>query len=295
MLGSDGPRPTSSDERPRDNAKACGTKASGPATIGIWRLMKPLHRGKWCDVYAAQPADAAGSPRCDYAVKLIRSTAQEDPEAGQQIRTEATVAAACHHRHLVSVLDAQVSGAKPYIVMPRLHGRTLESAAEKDKQPVPVVLWWARQCAQALACLHAAGWTHGDLKPENVLVDAHGHLTVCDFGLAQRIGTPLDLVGAGRTFRGTPRYAAPERLQATADRVDAAADVYSLGVIIRELTDATMLESIGAVPTLEAMLHDDAGCRPTASELVDQLLQFEIATLHMHIKPDLDGSRKRVA
>ena len=263
-------------------------------TVGIWRLTQLLHAGQWCDLYAAQPADAAGSPRSDYAVKITRQSSQAAPEAARQVRMEATVAAAARHQHLIPVLDHQLNSSRPYIVMPRIAGAPLTLLLERSSQPLPVALWWTRQSAQAVAALHTAGYAHCDLKPDNLLIDDRGHLTVVDLGLAQRIGTPADGDGSS-AFRGTPRYAAPERLKDVAPPIDAAIDIYALGVVLQELLSTAQPSLPGLDELVASMLSCDVEARPSAKQLVETLLRLEIETLHHHIRPDGDVFRRQAA
>ncbi|WP_164104640.1 serine/threonine-protein kinase [Candidatus Laterigemmans baculatus] len=257
-----------------------------PQTVGIWRLTGQIHAGQWCDIYAAQPADAVGSPRSDYAVKIARLPNYEDPEATRQIRIEA--AARVRHPNVVPLLDGQLEAARPYLVMPRLEGRTLAQAIEASPpHPLPIALWWARQSAQGLAALHAAGWIHGDLKPTNVMVDPRGHLTLIDLGLAHRIGH-----GTGNVFRGSPQFSAPEVLNG-GSLIHGAVDIYSLGKILEQMLPKThMPEAVREL--LTAMIHHDARLRPTAANLAESLLKLEIETLHLHIQPQ-DAFVRRAA
>lgn len=260
-----------------------------PLTVGIWRLTAQIHAGRWCDLYAAQPADAVGSPRNDYAVKIARLPSSEDPEAAGQIRTEAAAAAAARHPNVVPVLDGQLNAARPYVVMPRFEGAALADTVTPARvQPLPVVLWWARQCAQGLAALHANGWVHGDLKPENIMVDPRGHVTLIDLGLASRQGS-----NSGALFRGTPDYAAPEKI-AGGTANDVSADIYSLGRVVERMLgeEPPQLQSITEI--IAAMTTADARRRPSAMALVDALLQMEIDTLHLHIQP-VEMSRTKAA
>lgn len=248
-----------------------------PQTIGIWRLTGQLHAGGWCDIYAAQPADAVGSPRSDYALKIARLPNYEDPEATRQIRIEA--AARVRHPNVVPLLDGQLEAARPYLVMPRLEGETLaRTLASPPPQPLPIALWWARQSAQGLAALHAAGWIHGDLKPANIMVDPRGHVTLIDLGLASRIGN-----GTGNVFRGSPDYSAPELITG-GSLIHGAVDMYSLGKILEQmLPQAPAPEAVREL--VVAMTSHDARLRPTAASVAEALLKLEIETLHLHIQP----------
>jgi serine/threonine protein kinase len=240
--------------------------------------MQLLHRGQWCDIFQAQPADAAGSPRCDYVVKIVRDDLAIETEAVRQIRSEATIGQTARHPHLIPVLDSDLQSLRPFVVMPRIEGTTLARAAGATSQPIPVALWWVRQAAQALAAIHATGWTHGDIKPENLIVDHRGHLTVVDLGFARKIGDTFDGV-----FRGTPKFAAPEMI--AGEKITATSDVYALGKILDSLLATHVNRGSSVEQIISAMTFDRPEQRPTADDLVEQLLQLEIATLHLHIDP----------
>ncbi len=86
----------------------------------------------------------------------------------------------------------------------------------------------------ALAHLHGLGWVHSDLSPNNLMVDAAGHLTLIDFGLVTRFGHRPgleDLERAG-TRAGTLAYTSPEALEGA--RLDARSDLYALGCLLYE-------------------------------------------------------------
>ena len=101
--------------------------------------------------------------------------------------------------------------------------------------------------ARTLAVLHAAGITHGDISPSNVL--ARGARVVL-----------IDVVSsAGSGERGTPGFAAPERPRGAA----APADLYSLGATLRSVADAHAHDVVEAWTA--PLLHDDPGARPAAA------------------------------
>lgn len=262
---------------------ASTSSAAKPTIVGIWRLVQRLHRGTWCDIYYAQPADASGSPRFDYAVKIVRPDCLDLSEAMRQIRAEVEVTRVAKHPHLIPVLDSDLQGTRPFIVMPRMETKTLTAAIQRNparpsQQPIPVSLWWVRQAAQALRAVHDSGWVHGDLTPNNLLVDPRGHVTLIDLGFAQPVGAAID-----QKFRGTPEYAAPEQLAGVP--ANPAADVCSLGKVLAKLLpqDSDVPAPVKAL--LNSMLATEPESRPNTKALCEQLLRLEIETLHLHISP----------
>lgn len=250
--------------------------------LGIWRVGQTIHQSDWANLSLAQPADSIGSPRWDY---VIKSATSNDVEAARQISSFVVAASSVMHPNLVAVLDSSIDSQSPYLVMPRLEGQTLADRLDsRELVPLPVALWFVRQIAQALEALHAAGWVHGDIKPENVNADSRGHVTLLDLGFATRVHT----VGATH-FRGTPQYSSPEAINGQHAAIPAM-DVFSLGRILWEFM--TKLEPISHVllepvaDLVESMVTKSPDDRPTAREMVKRLLRLEIETLGQHIGPE---------
>lgn len=215
--------------------------------------------------------------------------ALESAENVRQIVQFTAASEKVSHPNLVPVLDASVTGASPYLVMPFIEGITLQSHLSGEAKPLPVALWLTRQIAQALTALHAAGWVHGDVKPENTIVGTRGHVTLIDLGFASRIHGVN-----GSQFRGTPQYAAPEVLQGSMASMPSA-DVFSLGRILWKcLTNIEPANDIALAPVAELvheMIADNASDRPTAEVVAQRLLRLEIDTLGHHIGPTPAVSR----
>lgn len=256
--------------------------------LGIWRLGEPLHRGESTDVRLAQPADAAGSPRWDYVVKRVVSSAA-DWEGRQEINRQIAVGSAISHPHLVAILDGSASAATPYVVMPKVEGQSMQRLlATGPAQPLPVVLWLVRQAAEGLAALHRAGWIHGDVKPANLIVSPSGHVTIVDLGFATPVNTPL-----GPVFRGTPEYASPELLEGKLAALPEM-DLFALGRVLwrwllhlrhveRGPAGRELLEPVAGL--VESLVSADPRQRPSADHVAKELLALEIQTLGCHIGP----------
>lgn len=251
-----------------------------PSILGIWRLGRTVHQGKHAAVSFAQPADAIGSPRWDYAVK---HALPNQIEGQRQINRFAAAATSVVHPNVLPVLDASTTGPTPYLVMPRIEGQPLTHQLASVSTPLPVALWLVRQLAQALDAIHAAGWVHGDIKPDNVIVGTGGHVTLIDFGFAARVHSVPNHV-----YRGTPDYSSPETLSGQTAMIPAM-DIFSLGRLLWqwltriEPVSESLMEPVATL--IEQMVSNYPSERPAASEVAKQLLRLEIENLGCHIVP----------
>jgi serine/threonine protein kinase len=269
-------------------------RTPGSALMGIWRLGQLLYTGPHSRLFEAQPADAEGSPRFDYVLRMV-STPRETREAAiAQLNRFAGAAASTSHPNLIVVLDASLHSSQPFLIMPRLTGATVADVMHGPAvQPLPVILWMVRQAAQGLAALHLASWIHGDVKPENLFVSKLGHVTVLDLGFARPMGTR-----SNGEFFGTPRYAAPELIDSGETTASAAADIFALGSVLLKLiawTGPTVRnpESLGAVAELVSEMIATAPVdRPSAKDVASRLLRLEIETLGEHIQPESASLRR---
>jgi serine/threonine protein kinase len=184
----------------------------------------PLHAGdRIADRFVLQtPIGAGGSGevwraldeqlRRTVALKVLRHASVDDE---RRLRREARALAAVRHPHIVGVYDV-VDGPPPVLVLEFVAGRTLRSLLDERLLRVDEIKALARALASALNTAHDAGVVHGDVKPENVLVDdTLQRICLVDFGLAAPIAD-ANVVDATRTLsiRGTPGYLAPEVIEA---------------------------------------------------------------------------------
>ncbi|WP_345024814.1 serine/threonine-protein kinase, partial [Actinomadura keratinilytica] len=196
---------------------------------GRYQLVAPVGSGGMATVWRAVDL-VLDRP---VAVKLPRDGWPR--ELTPRLHEEAKAAADLAHPHITGVHDygeAELPDGErlPYVVMELLDGETLAARLARGPLPWREAAVLGAQLADALAAAHAAGVVHRDVKPGNVLLTAAG-AKICDFGIAFTAPAAGRPDGAGPLL-GTPDYVAPELLGGAAPTP--AADVYSLGVVLRE-------------------------------------------------------------
>jgi serine/threonine protein kinase len=164
------------------------------------------------------------------AVKVLRPELAHSPQFRDLLRWEGRHAGRVSHPGVVQVHDYDDGppGGVPYLVMEYVDGPSLAAVLRAEGTLSPRrVLALIAQAAEALACTHAAGIVHRDMKPGNLLVDG-GQVKIADFGIAQAAGT---VTGTGLVM-GTPAYLSPERVAGLP--ATPASDLYGLGMIAYE-------------------------------------------------------------
>jgi serine/threonine-protein kinase len=218
--------------------------------FGDFRIESIAGRGGMGVVYRAVQLDL-GRP---VALKLIAADRAADPAFRERFQRESRLAALIDHPNVVPVHGAGEADGQLYLVMRYVPGTDLHRLLKHDG-PLPPerAAGIVAQVASALDAAHAAGLVHRDVKPANVLI-AGEHAYLGDFGLTRMLSSEEQLTETGQ-WLGTTDFSSPEQLQG--ERVDARADIYSLGCVLHAalLGDPPFPRS--TVPaTLLAHLHD---------------------------------------
>ena len=205
--------------------RASDSLPAGPWRWGHLQVFERIGHGAFGDVHRAW------DPRLDreVALKLLRSDALDDDEAGSAVIEEGRLLARVRHPNVVTIYGAESIDARVGLWMEFVKGRTLEEALRSGRTfTVAEVTRLGVDLCAAVAAVHAAGLVHRDIKAQNIMLDDGGRLVLMDFGAGHDADD-----STGKAVAGTPLYLAPEVLSGGA--ATRRSDVYSTGVVLFRL------------------------------------------------------------
>jgi tetratricopeptide (TPR) repeat protein/class 3 adenylate cyclase/MoxR-like ATPase len=171
------------------------------------------------------------------ALKFLPSHLAAHPEARQRFLLEARAAAALDHPNICTVHEiGSAPDGQPFIAMALYDGETLRARLERERLAIPEAVAIAVQIANGLAKAHEGGVVHRDVKPSNIMLLPDGMVKILDFGVARITAHALP---GQESAVGTAAYMSPE--QARGDPVDFRTDIWSLGVVLREMTEGARM------------------------------------------------------
>lgn len=215
-------------------------RITAPIRLGRYLLVEQVGAGANGIVYAAY------DPELDRRIALKLLSVRED--CGAARLAEARAMARLSHPHVAAIHDvgefewahlgveprpAQSGGPRGlYLVLEYVQGDNIATWVARTQPHWRRGLAMLMEIISGLAAAHRHGIVHGDIKPDNVLVDDNGRVKIVDFGLARLTAEDANPVGS-REVGGTPRYMAPEQHRSSA--ANPATDQFSLCTLAIEL------------------------------------------------------------
>ena len=197
---------------------------------GRYQIVAELGRGSMGVVYKAH------DPQIDrtIALKVLREDRVTSDDFVRRFLKEAMAVGRLSHPGIVTVYDVGQDHGSIYIAMEFLQGTPLDELMAARKFTIEETIDIGVQTVRALNYAHQHGIVHRDIKPPNIIYSPEGSIRVTDFGIA-RIEDPggHQMTQVGEIL-GTPLYMSPE--QVMGQTLDGRSDMYSLGVILYQLT-----------------------------------------------------------
>ena len=167
------------------------------------------------------------------AIKAIFPELTVNPELRERFVNEAKIQRRLQHPNIVQIREFLIEQGKFYIVMEYVEGETLAERLKRLQAPMPIkeAMEIFRQALAGLGHAHSQGVIHRDIKPSNFMLTRGGVTKLTDFGIARAVGAG-QLTRSGIVL-GTPAYMSPEQIQGL--KVDARADIYSMGITLYEM------------------------------------------------------------
>jgi serine/threonine protein kinase len=259
--------------------------------VDRYRLIRPLGAGGMAEVWLAERAD--GAFKRNVALKLPRVSPHRQ-DLPSRFAREREILASLEHPNIARLYDAGVSAeGLPYLAMEYVAGQPLTVWCNARRMEIRERLKLFLQVLDAVRYAHGRQVLHRDIKPSNIMVTEAGQVRLLDFGVAKLLereeGTELTRV-YGRAL--TPGYASPELIKGGA--VEAASDVYALGVVLYELLSGSRpyrLKAGASLTVLEQAVMEAQVPKPSTQVQSDTAAAraMTVQKLSRRLRGDLDA------
>ena len=200
--------------------------------LGPYEIVALIGAGGMGEVFRARDTRLDRS----VAIKVLPAELAQNEQFRLRFDREAKTISQLNHPNICTLYDV----GDGYLVMELLEGESLAERIAKGPLPMPEVIRYGVEVADALSKAHRAGIVHRDLKPGNVMITKSG-AKLLDFGLAKSSVIDVSLDAATQhkpltqegTIVGTFQYMAPEQLEGL--QADARTDIFSLGAVLYEM------------------------------------------------------------
>ena len=218
--------------------------------LGNYELVLRVGRGGMAAVWVARERGAATQDDRLVAVKVMLTELAEESEFVKMFLDEVRLVRSIRHPNVVDVYDVGEDDGAMWMSMEWVEGESLHTViAEAGKRRAIPPELAVRIIADAAAGVHAAhelrdldgslrGVVHRDISPHNILIGTNGSVKLVDFGVAKAVGRISEATRAGQ-LKGKFGYMSPE--QALGKSVDRRSDIFSLGIVLFELTTSRRL------------------------------------------------------
>lgn len=202
--------------------------------FGRYEVISEIGRGSMGVVYKAH------DPNLDLtiALKVLRQDRMSSDSFMKRFLSEAKALGRLDHPNIIRVYNVDEDQGNVYIAMEFIEGESLNDVIQRKRFTPEEIIEIGSTVAGTLDYAHKQGIVHRDIKPSNILVRSDGRLKITDFGIAHIEDTAAPKQTQAGEILGTPAYMSPE--QVLSQPVDGRSDIFSLGVILYELSAGRM-------------------------------------------------------
>jgi len=239
--------------------------------FGRYQIIGELGRGSMGVVYQAYDPQI-GRP---VALKVLRQDRVSSEAFVLRFLTEGKAIGRLSHPNIVSIYDIGQGRGTIYLAMEFIEGETLNQVMEKKRLGLKEIVSLGIQAAETLDYAHQKGIVHRDVKPGNIILQANGQIKITDFGIAHLEDPSMPQQTQAGEILGTPAYMSPE--QVLSQPVDGRSDLFSLGIILYELTTGTRPfkgENMASIFNAVMLFHpmEPSSINPAISQSLSQII-----------------------